>query len=87
MVGQMLLVGFRGTEAATDSAIVRQVRAGMVGGVILFDRDVTTGSRERNIVSPDQLARYQRFRTEIDALRRHLEREGLLRPSTKRTQS
>ena len=38
-------------------------------------------------LSPDQLARYQRFRTEIDALRRHLEREGLLRPSTKRTQS
>lgn len=57
MVGQMLLVGFRGTDAAADSAIVRQVRAGMVGGVILFDRDVTTGSRERNIVSPDQLAR------------------------------
>ena len=35
-------------------------------------------------LAPDQLARYRRFRTEIDTLRRHLEREGLLRPSTKR---
>ena len=38
-------------------------------------------------LSPDQLARYQRFRTEIDTLRRHLESEGLLRPSTKRIQA
>ena len=38
-------------------------------------------------LSPDQLARYQRFRTEIDTLRRHLETEGLLRPSPKRVRS
>ncbi|MDC7805267.1 HNH endonuclease signature motif containing protein [Luteimonas sp BLCC-B24] len=38
-------------------------------------------------LTPDQLACYQRFRTKIDTLRRHLESEGLLRPSTKRVRS
>lgn len=38
-------------------------------------------------LSPDQRARYQRFRAEIDTLRRHLETEGLLRPSPKRVRS
>lgn len=37
-------------------------------------------------LSPDERARYRRFRTEIDTLRRHLESEGLLRPSTKGVQ-
>lgn len=31
------------------------IRAGRVGGVILFDRDVTTGSPERNVISPKQV--------------------------------
>ncbi|MDR3045918.1 MAG: glycosyl hydrolase family 3 [Desulfovibrio sp.] len=107
MIGQMLMVGFRGAEAqavaaragdvlglgglmqsalpvatsakkagvanatkagATASAgssgssgtygvneVLDDVRAGRVGGVILFDRDVTTGSPERNIISPKQV--------------------------------
>lgn len=35
--------------------VLDDVRAGHVGGVILFDRDVTTGSPERNIISPKQV--------------------------------
>lgn len=31
-------------------------------------------------LSPEQLGRYRRFREEIDALRRHLESDGLMKP-------
>ncbi len=55
MAAQMLMVGFRGTEAGTDSPIVRQIRAGVVGNVILFDRDLTAGGKDRNVASPEQL--------------------------------
>ena len=56
MAAQMLMVGFRGTEADTSS-IIGHIKAGYVGNVILFDRDMTTGSAgSRNIISPEQLA-------------------------------
>lgn len=56
MAAQMLMVGFRGTEAGADSPIVRQIRAGVVGNVILFDRDQTAGAgKDRNVASPEQL--------------------------------
>lgn len=35
--------------------VLDDIRAGHVGGVILFDRDVTTGSPERNVISPKQV--------------------------------
>ncbi|MEG6506658.1 glycoside hydrolase family 3 N-terminal domain-containing protein [Nitratidesulfovibrio sp. 1201_IL3209] len=35
--------------------VLADIRAGRVGGVILFDRDLTTGSPERNIISPKQV--------------------------------
>ncbi|MBG3878078.1 glycosyl hydrolase family 3, partial [Desulfovibrio oxamicus] len=35
--------------------VLDDIRAGRVGGVILFDRDVTTRSPERNIISPKQV--------------------------------
>lgn len=47
--GQLLLVGFRGLEAGPRSPIVRAVRSGCVGGVVLFDRDLARGGRPRNI--------------------------------------
>ena len=37
-------------------------------------------------LSPEQRASYQRFRAEIDTLRRHLESEGVLKLPTKRLQ-
>lgn len=54
-IGQMLLVGFRGYTADDDSQIARDIAAGRVGGVILFDRDVALGSNERNINNPAQV--------------------------------
>ena len=56
-IGQMLLVGFRGTELADTSHIVRDIRDYGIGGVILFEYDAPSHSRPRNITSRDQLQR------------------------------
>lgn len=54
-IGQMIIVGFRGTEAGADSVIRRVIREVKVGGVILFDIDVPSGRTfPRNIVGPAQ---------------------------------
>jgi beta-N-acetylhexosaminidase len=54
-VGQMLLVGFRGTDADSSAAILADIRDRSLGGVVLFSSDQPTGSPLRNIVSPAQL--------------------------------
>lgn len=54
-VGQMLMVGFRGLEVDDRSPIVRDIRAGRVGGVIIFDYDVALKNPVRNVASPEQL--------------------------------
>ncbi len=53
-IGELLMVGFRGTDLDDSDPILEQVKAGQVGGVVLFDVDVATGS-SRNIDSPEQL--------------------------------
>jgi len=53
-IGQMIIVGFRGTEALKNSYITNVIRDLKVGGVILFDYDVPSESRPRNITSPEQ---------------------------------
>lgn len=55
-IGQMLLVGFRGTDAASASAVLSDITELGLGGVVLFSVDQPTGSSVRNIVSPEQLA-------------------------------
>lgn len=61
MAGQMIMVGFRGTgEAPLHRDIVvlqRDIAAGRVGGVILFERDARTGERGRNVRSVEQVRR------------------------------
>ena len=52
----MLLVGFRGTDAASASAVLADISERGLGGVVLFSVDQPTGSSVRNIVSPEQLA-------------------------------
>lgn len=56
-IAKMLLVGFRGTELDDSSHIVRDIRDYGIGGVILFEYDVPSQSRPRNIVSREQLSR------------------------------
>jgi beta-N-acetylhexosaminidase len=55
MMGQMILVGFRGTEAPPESQIIRDIKTYQLGGVVLFDYDVQTKQYVRNVSSPDQM--------------------------------
>ena len=54
-IGEMLLVGFRGTEIDSTHHIWRDIRDYHVGSVILFDFDAPTGTRGRNIKSAAQV--------------------------------
>ncbi|ACF12387.1 glycoside hydrolase family 3 domain protein [Chlorobaculum parvum NCIB 8327] len=56
-IGQMLMVGFRGLDASSDPAFEKALRAGQIGGVVLFDYDVPSKSPVRNIESPKQVRR------------------------------
>ncbi|WP_223173595.1 glycoside hydrolase family 3 protein [Georgenia yuyongxinii] len=55
MVGQMLLLGFRGTTLEPTNPVVADLERHL-GGVVLFSRDVPSGSATRNITSPAQVA-------------------------------
>ena len=54
-IGQMLMVGFRGTDLKEGDSFLQAVSELHLGGVVLFDRDVPTRSPVRNIVSPQQV--------------------------------
>ncbi len=54
-IGQLLIVGFRGTTLHDSMPIVGQIRSGQVGGVVLYDLNVATKNPERNIRSPEQV--------------------------------
>ena len=55
MIGQMIMVGFRGTELDCNDKIIKDIRDMNVGGTILFDYDTETKSLERNIKNQEQL--------------------------------
>ncbi|MDD4648592.1 MAG: glycoside hydrolase family 3 protein [Desulfoplanes sp.] len=55
MIGQMLMVGFRGTAVNATSPIVQDIRDRHLGTVILFDYDVALHHPQRNISSPEQV--------------------------------
>ncbi len=54
-IGQMLIIGFRGTEISDDSDITKTIQDLNIGGVILFDYDVPSKSFPRNIINPSQV--------------------------------
>lgn len=54
-IGQMLMVGFRGTELTEDDPFLEQIRRLHLGGVILFDYDVPSKTPLRNIESAQQV--------------------------------
>jgi beta-N-acetylhexosaminidase len=55
MIGQMLLVGFRGLTPREASATVRDITDHRLGGVLLFDRDQPSGGGPRNVQSIGQV--------------------------------
>jgi beta-N-acetylhexosaminidase len=54
-IGQMLLIGFKGTELQPTDSIVTALLAQRIGGVVLFDYDAQTKTYDRNIKNPQQL--------------------------------
>lgn len=54
-IGQMLMVGFRGTTISPGDPIVSDLEDLNLGGVILYEKDGPSQSRPRNIESPEQL--------------------------------
>ena len=79
-IGQMLIIGFRGTEISENSYIVRTARDINIGGVILFDYDVSSSSFQRNIINPDQtkalIARLKKFSNQSAPLLIAVDAEG-----------
>jgi beta-N-acetylhexosaminidase len=55
VIGQMIMVGFRGYDITADNPIVNDLVNNKICGVILFDYDVTLQKFERNVQSPEQL--------------------------------
>lgn len=54
-IGQMLLVGFKGTELQPTDLIVEAILEQQIGGVILFDYNYQTKIYDHNISDPAQL--------------------------------
>jgi beta-N-acetylhexosaminidase len=54
-IAQMLLVGFRGLAVEDAANTVADITERSLGGVVLFSFDTPTGSRVRNVASPEQL--------------------------------
>ena len=54
-LGQLLVVGFRGTEINSESKIVKDIKEYNLGGVVLFDFDIESGEYGRNIIDANQL--------------------------------
>ncbi len=73
-LGELLLVGFRGTEVEGNEDVRHLLCDLKVGGVILFDRD-TAGNGPRNITSSEQLGRLTR---DLQALARECAGRSLL---------
>ncbi len=59
-LGQLLMVGFRGTVYQDSESLQQAVEQAQVGGVILFDRDGERGQYGRNIRGAEQLAQLTR---------------------------
>ncbi len=53
-IGQMLMIGFQGTEINQNSYISQAIQDLNLGGIILFDYDVPSKSSPRNILNPKQ---------------------------------
>lgn len=71
-IGQMLMVGFRGTEIDNNTPIAKTIAELNLGGVILFDYDAPSKSRPRNIID------WQQTKKLIADLKNYAKNEPLL---------
>ena len=68
MIGEIIILGFRGTEIDSSSKIVKDINEYNIGGIILFDYDVPSKSSLRNIINPKQT---KKLIEDIKSLTRH----------------
>ena len=54
-IGQMILVGFRGSEVNANHQVIEDIQKSKIGSIILFDYDVKLKSRKRNVIDKKQL--------------------------------
>ena len=54
-IGQMLIIGFRGTELKPADPIVNSLLKQEISGVVLFDYDFPSKTFDRNVKNPTQL--------------------------------
>lgn len=54
-VGQMILVGFRGSKIDANHQLIKDINNAKIGSIILFDYDVKLKSRKRNIINKSQV--------------------------------
>jgi len=56
-IGQMLMVGFHGTNASPDTQICKDIKKYNIGAVILFDYNPVDKSKPKNIATKKQLTK------------------------------
>ncbi len=56
-IGQMLMIGFHGTSAKTNSQICKDINKYYIGGVILFDYNPVNKKEPKNIANKKQLTK------------------------------
>jgi beta-N-acetylhexosaminidase len=54
-IGQMLIIGFNGTQINSNSDITNTIKKYNIGGVILFDYNYNTKTFDKNIKNPSQV--------------------------------
>jgi beta-N-acetylhexosaminidase len=59
-IGQMLMVGFHGTSASSDTQICKDIKTYNIGAVILFDYNPVNKSKPKNITTKQQLRKLTR---------------------------
>jgi len=55
MIGEMIMIGFRGVDIHDEPHLLRDIKDYHLGGVIIYEYDVPSKSRPRNIVSSTKL--------------------------------
>lgn len=67
-IGQMVMVGFRGTAVNENDAIYKMVKDYHIGGVVLYSRDLPSKETvKRNVESPEQLKKLNADLQAIDS--------------------
>lgn len=55
VIGQLIILGFRGHSLTPSNPIYENIRRGRIGGVVLYDYDIKLKKANRNIKSPAQV--------------------------------